>query len=339
MTRSTVAQVQQIGKETVAGTAVPATRRLGSLEINASVTSEAELFRARGMKFPTVQAQNREWAEVDLSGQATYEEIIYPLSGALDVATVAQVMDGGTPTGAWEWTFQPDSNAADAPVTFTLESGEDVSGQAERFAHVLFTQFGLDISRGGIGLSGSGFARKAEIAFDMTNGLSTQTGLTPILPGQVSVFADATYAGLGTTRLGRVVSAAPSIADRYNPAWFLDASQPSFTTFVENAAGAGGEFGLTVEADTAGMAWLTRLRTGVTYFVRVEAAGANIYNAGTKPNLTHLFRWDMAVKVSDVDAWSDEDGIYALPFTLAPVHDSTAGFAHRVMVRNTVQTL
>lgn len=339
MTRSTAAQIQQIGKETTAGTAVAATRRLGSLEITPSINAEVEAFRPRGLKFATVLAPNREWAEIDLSGTPTYEEVIYPLSGAVDVATVSQIMDGATPTGVYEWIFTPDSQAADAPVTFTLENGEDVAGQAEQFAHVLFTEFGLDISRASVEVSGSGFARKATTAFDMTNGLAAQTALNPIMPGQFSVYADATFAAIGTTRLGRVISAAPSIGSRYVPSWFVDSSQGSFTTFVENGDGAESVLDLTVEADTNGMAWLTRLRNATTYYVRIEAVGPVFYNAGVQPNLAALFQWDMAVKPENVEAWTDEDGIYAIPFSLRPVHDSTAGFAHRIKVRNKVSAL
>lgn len=336
--RSSVAQVAQIGLEATPGTAVAATRRLGSLSISPSIQSESELFRPMGLKFPTVQVQNREWAEVDVSGSPTYEEVIIPLSGAIDAATVSEVLDAATPTGAWEWVFEPDTAAADDPKTFTLEQGQD-GVQAERFAHLLFTGFGLEVSRQGITLSGGGFAQRAEVGFDMTDALEVPAALTPITPGSVTVYLDDTAAALGTTPLTRVIQANPSIEDRYNPAWFVNAAEDSFTTWVENADGAGGQFGLTVEADSDGMAWVDRMRVGTTHFLRVEAVGPVIYDAGAQPDLRHLFRWDMAVKVENADAWSDEDGIYALPWTLRPVHDATWGKAMSIMVRNTVEAL
>lgn len=343
--RSSVAQVSQIGLEATPGTAVAATRRLGSLSISPSIQAETEMFRPEGLKFATVQTLNREWAEVDVEGTPTYEEVIIPLSGAVNTATVTQVMDGATPTGAYEWVFTPSSTDADNPKTFTLQRGQ-AGVQAEQFTHLLFTSFGLEVSRSGISLSGGGLARSATKGITMTSGLSTPAVMTPVTPGQFSVYLADTPAALETggasdptKRLARVVNAAPSIEDRYNPAWFVNSSEASFTTWVENPDGAGGTFGLTTESDQAGMAHLDTLRDGSTKFLRLEALGPVIYNAGTKPNLRMMFRWDMAVKVENVEAWSDEDGIYAIPYTFRPVHDSAWGKSQVITVRNKVSAL
>lgn len=338
--RSSVAQVAQIGLEAIPGTAVAATRRLGSLTLTPSIQAEAEMFRPSGLKFPTVQVLNREWAEVDVDGTATYEEVVVPLSGAVDSATVSEVLDGATPTGAYEWVFQPESAQADNPKTFTLEAGQDTV-QGERFSHLLFTGFGLDVSRSEVGISGGGFAKRAEAGFDLTNGLETPEDLTPIAPGHFSVYLadDPADLGLEANRLTRVIAANPSLEDRYNAAWFVNQAEDSFSTFVENPDGAGASFGLTVEADAVGMAWLPRMREGTTHFLRLEALGPVIYNAGVQEDLRMCLRWDLAVKVENADAWSDEDGIYAIPWTLRPVHDAAWGKAMTIMVRNTVQAL
>lgn len=343
--RSSVAQVSQIGVEATPGTAVAATRRLGSLTITPSIQAENEAFRPEGLKFPTLMVQNREWSEVDVEGVPTYEEVVYPLTGAMDAATVAQVMDGTTATGAYEWTFTPETAVADDPKTFTLERGQ-AGVQAERFSHVLFTSFGIEVSRSQVSLSGSGLARSAEKGIVPTAGLPIPTTLNPITPGQFSVYLADTQVALSTggasdpaRRLGRVISANPSIEDRYNPAWFVNQAEASFTTWVENADGAGGSFPLTVEADAAGMAHLDTMRAGSLKFLRLEALGPVIYNAGVQLNLRHMFRWDMAVRVESADSWSDEDGIYAIPWTFLPMHDATWGKAQQVTVRNKVAAL
>lgn len=343
--RSTVAQVAQIGVEATPGTAVAATRRLGSLSLQPSITSEAEMFRPAGLKFATVQVQNREWADVSGSGKPTYNEVVIPLSGAMDAATVTQVMDGATPTGAWEWTFAPDPAEADAPKTFTLEQGQD-NVQGERFSHLLFNSFGLSISRTAVDLSCTGFAKRAETGFDLTNGLAIPADLVPMVPGHFSVYMADAHADLenaGVTdpanRLGRVIGANPSIEGRYNAAWFVNSAEASFTTWVESPEGAGGAFGLNVEADAFGMSLVDNLRSGDTKVIRVEAVGPVIYNAGVQTDLRYLFQWDMAVKVLNAETWSDNEGIYGIPFTLAPVLDGTWGKAHQVKVRNTLAAL
>lgn len=343
--RSSVAQVSQIGVEATPGTPVAATRRLGSLSMSPSITTESEPFRPEGMKFPTLVVQNKEFTEFDMEGVPTFEEVIVPLSGAATAAVVSQVMDGAVPTTAYEWVFTPSSTSSDNPKTFTLERGE-AGVQAERFAHVLFTSFGLEVSRSGVSMSGGGFAKAAEKGVTPTGGLSTPVALTPITPGMFSVYMADTFAGLSTgaesnsaAKLGRVISANPAIEDRYNQAWFVNQAEQSFTTFVESPDGVGGTFGLTVEADTAGMVHLDTLRSGATKFIRVEALGPVLYNAGTKPNLRAMFRWDYAVKVAEAEGWEDEDGVYAIPWTLQPVHDSTWGKATQITVRNKVASL
>lgn len=345
MTRSTASQVSQIGLEATPGTAVAATRRLGSLSITPSISAEAEPFKPEGMKFPTLVVLNKEWAEVDVEGIPTYEEVIVPLSGAVGTAVVSQVMDGATPTAAYEWVFTPLSSGPDAPKTFSLERGEH-GVQVEKFSHLLFSAFGLEISRGEVTLSGSGFAKQATSGTTATTGLQTPAALTPIAPGHWSVYMADTQAALSIAgasdpakRMARIISANPSIEDRYNPAWFVNQSEQSFTTFTESPDGVSGEFGLTMEADPVGMALLANFRAGDTKFVRLEALGPVVYNAGVQTNLRMMFRWDVAVKVQNAEGWSDEDGIYAIPWTFQPIHDATWGKAVQITVRNKVATL
>lgn len=345
MTRSTASQVSQIGLEATPGTAVAATRRLGSLTITPSITAEAEPFRPEGMKFPTLVVLNKEWAEVEGEGIPTYEEVIVPLSGAVDTATVSQVMDGATPTGAYEWVFVPETATPDAPKTFTLERGQHLE-QVEKFTHMLFTSFGLEISRGEVTMSAGGFAKRATTGTTATTGLNTPTALTPIAPGHWSVYMADTQAALSSgaasdpaKRLARIISANPTIEDRFNPAWFVNQSEDSFTTFTESPDGVGGEFGMTVEADAVGMGLLANFRNGDTKFIRLEALGPVLYNAGVQTNLRAMFRWDMAVKVLNADGWGDEDGIYAIPWTFQPTHDATWNKAMQITVRNKVASL
>ncbi len=338
--RQTVSQVQQIGKETTAGTAVAATRRLGSMNIQLGVNAETNLFKPQGAKFATVQALNREWSTADVSGQPTYDEIVYPLAGLMGAPTSSQIMDSATPTGAYQHVFSPKTDQADTPMTFTLESGD--STQAERAAHLTFTGLGLTISRSEVSMSGSAIARAIQKAFTLTSGLALPTALVPILPGHFSLYTANTAALLGTTQtqLLRVINANPSIGDKFAPAWFVNAAQPSFETVVEPSDGPTSDMAMAVEADAAGMGLLDKLRDGSTVYLRLEAkGGANIYNAGTQLNLTRRFCWDMAIKAREVGTWSDEDGIWGIPYTFQMVHDATWGKSQQITVVNTLATV
>lgn len=343
--RSTIAQVQQIGVEVTPGTAVAATKRLGAMSLVPTPNPETDPYRPAGVKFPTVMSLNREWAEIAMDGRPTYEEIVYPLAMVGSAPVVTAIMDGGTPTGAYNWTFDISSTAADSPKTVTLENGQ--SGvQAEKYAHAMLAAFSLEVSRAEASMSGSGFAQAAVTGITPTPALTLPADLTPILPGQFSVYMADTQAALSsggvsdpTKKLTRVVSFSGAVEDRFNPAWFVNQAIQSFTTFVEGGDGVGGNSGITMEADAAAMALFPTLRAGAKKFIRFEAKGPVLYNAGVQPNLQACFCWDQCVTIGDVDTMSDEDGIYAIPFSFTPTHDGTWGKAHSFKVVNKVAAL
>jgi len=340
VTRSTVNQTVQVGLETTPGVAVPANRRLGSLSLALSPASENSVFRPKGTKYPTVVAANQEWAEGDVEGQPTYDEIVVPLSSVFTQAVVAEVMDGATATGAFQWTFSPNSTGADTPRTFTVEEGD--AATAERVNHVLITEFGLEISRSEISMSGSAIGQRAEAGVTMTaNPTAYADELVPILPGQVSLFVAEDPADLGTedSRQATVLSANPSIGGRFNPVWYLNALKPSFSSYVE-APEPDFTMEYMVEADDAGMAWVDRFRNGRTMFVRIAAEGPVIYEGATADDdVRYALAWDFAVKVSEPGEKSDEDGVYAIQPTLQVVHDAAWGRATQITVTNTVAAL
>lgn len=335
MARSTVAQRVQIGRETTRGTVAPASKTLGSLSLALSSEVESSAFRPRGSKYATVVAANKEWATGDLEGAPTYDEVVVPLSSVFSQAEVAAVMDGATPTGAHRWTFSPKTSGADQPVTFTLEQGD--GDLAERASHVLFTDFSLEFSRDEVTMSGTAVARRLERdGVTMTeNPTPYADNMTPILPSQVSLFVADTPEGLDSedARITTGLSATPEVGGRFNPVWYLNALEPSFTTFVE-APEPDFSTELMVEANAEGLAWAGLFRTGQTRFLRIQAEGPVI--AGTT---RYLFQWDMAVKVLEPGEQSDEDGLYAINPTLQVVHDPAWGKATQVTVVNAVSAL
>jgi len=334
MARSTVAQVVQIGVETAPGTLTPADKTLGSLSIALSPSVESQAFRPKGNKYATVVAANKEWAEGKLEGQPTYDEIVYPLSGVLTQAIVTPV---AAAVGAYSWEFSPASASADNPATFTLEQGD--ATLAERATHLLFTDLDVEFSRSEVKISGTALAKALERAIVLTPGAEpVATSLVPILPGQVCLYASAVQADLGleASHIDTGLSVKPSIGGRYNPVWFLNCQEDSFTTFVETPEP---DYGveLTLEADGTGVAWADLFRTGATRFLRIEAKGPEIV-PGT-PASAYRLTWDLAVKVLEPGEYSDEDGLYAIAPKLQVVHDATWGRASRITVVNTLAAL
>ncbi len=327
--RASVFQSVQIGVESTPGTSVAANKKLNSLSISPAVKIDVSTFRAMGNKFNSVAALGKNYVTAKLSGAPTYDELIYPLSGLLSYALPAQ--QGAT--AAYKWTFSPATSAADTVKTFTVEQGSSV--RAHKFTFGQVTGLGMKFARSGIDLSGDMIGAALTDSITMTNS-PTALPLIPLLPTQVDVKYADTQAGLtGATALARVLSADWSISDRFNPVWPLQTSSGSaggFATVVEAAPKS--QLKIKMEADAEGMALLTTANSSATKFFRIQAVGALIAST-----YYYTMQLDFAGKVTDVSDFSDEDGVFAVEWTLDAVHDSTWGKALEIQLTNTQTTL
>lgn len=309
--RTSVTQVVQIGKETTSGTSVAADKLLQSMMIDASIATSVQKFRPSGSKVNTVTAQGKEWVEAKISGQPCYTELQYPLSSILKLVTPSTVATTGK-----KWTITPSSSAEDTVATFTVEQGSAV--RAHKFTYGIVNEFGLKWDRDSVSMSGSMFGQALSDGISLT-GTPTALPLIPILPKEASVYLDTTGAGLGTTKLTRVLSGELNIASRFGPLWVVDAAQTSFAAHVEQPIEI--EMKLMLEADSNGMALLSRLRDGATRFIRVEFVSPQLVGTATPYSL----RLEMAGQITDVSDFSDQQGVYAVEWTFTGVQDATWG--------------
>lgn len=323
--RATINEVVQIGVEAdgARGTAVAASKRLGSMRLSPWVNAEVETFKPSGNKFATVQSLVREWSEADVEGVPTYDELIYPLSGVLGTPVVTTPA-GGTLSRKWAWS--PSSTSEDVPKSLTIEKGS--ATRAHRTTYCLFTEFSFSFSRTSqLEIGGTVLGKAIEDGITLTSS-PTDIPLVPILPNHMDVYIDTTQVGLGTTQLLRNFSGEFSISDRWGHIWAVNSAQPSFSGHYEIDPTF--ELTLAVEADAQGAEILTALRTGDTRFIRLKATGAIIELA-----ITYSMVVDLAVKVADVGDLDDEDGLQVVEYTFEPCHDATWGKALTVELVNT----
>jgi hypothetical protein len=326
--RASVSQAVQIGVEVTPGTPVAANKLLNSLGLEPGVQVDMQSFRPTGQKFDSIITPGKEWIEAGISGVASYSELAYLLSGIL-VAS-AGVQNGATT--AYDWTFKPAARSADTVKTFTVEQGDSV--RAHSFAYGLINELTLGFSRDGVELGGSMIGQRLSDGVALT-AAPTAIEEKPILPTHIDVFLDATSAGIGVTKLTRVLTADLTIGDRFNPVWTLNSALGSFASHVEAVPDVSLE--LLVEADAAGMALLNTLRAGGTHYIEVRATHTDL--AGTA--LPYWFKFQMAAKISDVSDFSDEDGLYAITWTNKPIYDASwdSGTAIKALLRNKLITL
>lgn len=334
--RSTISQKVQLGVETTPGTAVAATKQLLALSLGLNVAEDVNTFQPKGGKYATVVYNGKEWTDVDVSGTATYSEIQYPLSSAITTPTTAQLMDAATPTGAYQWTWDPTSFGPDNPKTYTVEEGS--SARAHRAANVIFTATGLTFDRKNVALKGDGIAAAIQDGIAMTSSGVTSIPTVPIKPTDISVFVDSASANLGNTKMLRVISGDWELTSRYKALFVVDSANPSFVATVESDPGS--TFKLKMEADTLGMGLLSDFRLGSTKFIRFQATGPKIYSGATTPaDVYSSYTLDVAGKISAVSKFEDSDGVYAIEYTFTVVHDATWGRAFLAKLVNTQATL
>ena len=331
--RSSLTQMLQWGVEASSATSGAANINMSALGYEPSPKTEGGSFRPPGSKFKTLAWIGKEWSEGSLSGQATYNELIFPLASVLSAPTTSHPTTGST-----MYVFSSSPSGADAPKQFTIQMGEN--GNFTQSSGVLINELGLSFTRSEVSISGSAYGR----AMSQQSGSMSTVTLSPtaimILPAEVTVQWDTTYStiNLATTavpttaagKLLRVLSCDVSVGNRYSPVWVLDAAQSSYAASVETEPSLTGK--LVMEADTAGMARLAEMQASTTGFLRVRAQSSQ--NADT--NVKYTFLLDMACKVSDTGGYSDQDGVYAIEWSLLGIYDSTFGGAVRAKVINNV---
>lgn len=302
--RATVAQVVQLGVETVSGTAVAANKKLQALGFNLTPTIDTRLIRPAGSKYPTIAVPGKDWTSLAVGGEASYEDLLYAFSSVLKVPVTTGV-------GPYVHVFAPSITTADVVKTFTIEKGEEAA-EAERVAGVQLTEFGFNFTRDAVEASGSAYGTAIEFDHDMTN-TPTTLAITPIDPADVCLWWDATSAGLGTTKLLRVLNASWNITGRFNPLWVIDCAQPSYVASVEGVPDITAS--IRVEANDQGQDFVsTYMRNGTRGYLRIKADGG-------VPEL----QIDTAMVVTSVGELGDTDGVYAFDIGLSGVADGAWG--------------
>jgi hypothetical protein len=328
--RSTVSQTVQIGVETTYGTSVPASKLLRSISIEPGIQTNVDVFRAMGVKYPSVAVQGREWVQARISGSPTFDEIIYLLSSCVASSTGVVV---GT-SGAFKWDFNPSSTAPDAYKSFTVEHGSSVRN--DKFSGGVVTNLGMTVTRERVDLTGQMIGQRLDNSNPGMTATPTGIPLVPIAARYFDVFSDDTSVGLGTTKLTRPLSFGWALDNRFGAVWAIDSSQSSFAALVETVPRF--QIRLMVEADAVGMGFLDTLRLGSTKFLRLKTAitGANATPAivGAVPAANYNFTADFAAKVSAIANFSDQGGVYAVEYTFDVVDDTTWGKAFTMSVTN-----
>lgn len=164
--RSTIFESVQIGLEPTGsrGIAVPATRLLQALNLEAQRALTSREIRSRGNKLPSAMAPGRRSTEGTIADSAgVFGEVCYPHESIFGVTTPA--LAGGA-TLAYERLYRMNARSRDLYQSYTVEKGSEAG--ADRFTHGVFTSFGLSFTSEEITASGTLIGQKMADGITMT---------------------------------------------------------------------------------------------------------------------------------------------------------------------------
>jgi len=335
---STVNQRTQIGIETTPGTPVAADKRLSCFDWTLGIDPTVSSYRASGTKYDSLQEEDIEQASIAVAGWLDYNGICYVLSGVYGIISPGAADSSAT---AKSWGYVPPVSGSIQPQTYSIQQGD--AHRARKLAYGLFNSWGYKGSRKTpFTISAKGFG--LPITDDGTVTLTaspTDVVLAPAPSKQFDVYLDSSSAGLGTTLLTRVLSVDFAGDSLYSPFFAFNRSTVGFGGHVDTAPKT--SIKLLMEADSAGMAPLSYLQSGTTYYLRVEAQGAQIASdggTGSDP-VYNLFRHDMAIKFGKPSEYKDDQGIYALEWDCNVVLDTSwsTGQSQLITVQNLLASL
>jgi hypothetical protein len=282
----------QIGTETAHGTGVAATIKLIGIQVTPQVKVDTKEIRS-GNLFADAYALGRDWTEAKFEGAPYYEMMETITKSALCTGA------GGVHTV---------SNTTDNEYTsYTFQVGN--ASYVESFTGGTFTGFNVKYTPEEITIAGDIIGNQMSVPGTWTAGIAAPTG-TIILPGHCTVSVS------GATQT-RVLSAEFDISGRFKPLYVLNGSYTS-VAMVETAPDS--TVKIEVEADTEGIAHLTRLRAGNT--------AVNVILQAT--NGTRTFKIECACQVKELDSFKISDTTYNVAYTLGVVYSSTIGYAIKV---------
>lgn len=144
----------------------------------------------------------------------------------------------------------------------------------------------------------------------------TELALKPISGNHWDFYLDSSAAGLGGTKLTRVLETSWEISELWGPVWVGNTANTSFVNYV--ALKPSTSFRMLLEADSAGMAYLSQFRAGTKVFPRIEAIGETI-----EGSLKYRSRDDLCVILTDLDSFGESQGVTTVEWSGIISHDAT----------------
>lgn len=329
--RSMINQQLLLKLESTPGTAnVTAMNKVLGIWGTPSWQIEGEDFKGSGYKVNTSRITNQESGAVSIETLQDYNAMTWTLCGGFGKPTTTTP---ATAVTARLHTYTLSASAADPLATFTGMWGD--SDRAIQMVYMVFQSLGLTVNRGGLSLESSAIARAPVTGVPMpTTGIVTIPSV-PIAARSWDVYADDTWAALGTTKLLALYEGGLTFGDKYTPDFTVNSAVPSFNELLEaEDTEYSGSF--RVGFDATADALITTFKNGALKFFRFESIGPIIELA-----LPYKVTLDVCVRIMNPGEVGSAPNSPArtLPFDFGITVDPVTGNSAKAVVQNTVAAL
>ena len=315
----------QVGLETTIGAAVAATRimrYMGRLDdTRETVFPEEDIGILGGADRAYTPKLG---GAIQLSGEATFEDIPYILAGGVQNVT------SGDTTGKYSYSYVMPTTAGSIadPKTLTIEAGDNQ--QAEEMEGCFVSKFTLTGVGGGAVMMTADYIGRQVANTTFTTPLSPPA-IEEILFSKGKIYADTVGGTIGTTPLTNTwLGFNLSVDTGYRPVYTADGS--IYWSFVKQIAPEiTGSF--TFEHDSFGVAEKTAWRANTIRQFRMIFTGSALTDpAQTYAVKTALF--DFCALIEKVDPIGDQDGNNIITANFRGRYNSTAALFFEAIIAN-----
>lgn len=315
MARGMQNQVQQIKKESTPGTAnTTAMIRLSSMKLRPGWDGEADPFKGGSSKVPTSVNLPDEIGRWSVDGIQDFAHIGLVLASRFSLPTTT-TPGGGTNSRQHVFSILPD--VADTFATYTLQFGD--ATQAIQSVYSVFNELMIRVVRGRLEFGTAIISRAPSTGITLAAG-TTNLGSVPIPPLKWDVWADDTWAGLGTTKLLAAYDGNINLGPKFNPDSPINSTVVSFESLVESQD-QDHSFDLRLGFDAAAIGLMTTFGNGAMKYFRFKVTGP-IAEAAIPYSLQLDFP---ALILSRGEIGPTDNGTVSVPLTMTMAKDPVTG--------------
>lgn len=333
MARSMINQGLYLQREATPG--VPLTtamQRVLSIHAMPGWTVNSKEFLASGQKVVTANILESQMGTLPVETIQDFNGALWTLCGGFG-APVSTLHTSGTL--AHDHTFTLNAGAADPFVSFTAMWGDTTTGLVLQTPYLVFNELGLTVQRGGLAIKSAAISQVPLTGFSLPTTGITQVPAKPISGLVWDVYADDTWAALGTTKLLACYHGEINFGTKYVPDYVINSAQPSFSSLMESDKPTfTGK--LTVGLDAAAIGLVSSFTNGALKFFRFKATGPLIE---TTIPYTLTIDFCAIVKNPGAVAAAPNSPAVTLPFDLLITPDAVSGNTAQAVLTNGITAL